>query len=90
MDETVYFNTPLAYLGNVEDAKLIEMYRQSRIIICCGQGAWEEEMVRDAKALEELLQGKGIPAEIDLWGQDVNHDWPWWRQQLPYFLGKLL
>ena len=89
MDETVYFNTPLTYLGNIEDAKLIEMYRQSRIIICCGQGAWEEEMVRDAKALEELLQAKGIPVEIDLWGQDVNHDWPWWRKMLPHHLSRL-
>lgn len=21
---------------------------------------------------------------------DVNHDWPWWRKQLPYFLGHIL
>jgi len=88
-DETVYFNTPLAYLGNIEDPKLLELYRQSRIIICCGQGAWEEEMVRDAMAVEWLLQVKGVSAEIDLWGQDVNHDWPWWRKMLPHHLGRL-
>ena len=31
----------------------------------------------------------GIPAWVDLWGPDVNHDWPWWRRQMPYFLEKL-
>ena len=27
--------------------------------------------------------------EIDFWGGDVNHDWPWWKKMLPYFLEKL-
>jgi len=29
------------------------------------------------------------PLWVDLWGHDVNHDWPWWRKQFPYFLEKL-
>ena len=33
---------------------------------------------------------KNIPAWIDYWGYDVNHDWPWWRKQMPYFLGNVL
>jgi esterase/lipase superfamily enzyme len=89
MDEAVYFNTPLAYLGNLEDPHLLELYRQSRIILCSGQGAWEEEMLRDLRAMQWILQVKGIPAEIDLWGYDVNHDWPWWRKMLPHHLGRL-
>ena len=89
MDETVYFNSPLAYLGNLEDEELLKLYRQSRIIICTGQGAWEEPMVKDARALLWLLQVKGIPAEVDFWGHDVNHDWPWWRKMLPHHLEKM-
>jgi esterase/lipase superfamily enzyme len=23
---------------------------------------------------------------LDLWGADVNHDWPWWRRMLPHHL----
>jgi esterase/lipase superfamily enzyme len=26
---------------------------------------------------------------VDVWGEDVNHDWPWWYRQMSYFLGKL-
>jgi esterase/lipase superfamily enzyme len=90
MDENVYFNSPLHYLPNMEDPWYLERYRRSRIIISAGQGAWEDEMVRDVNEMRRVLEQKNIPAWIDLWGGDVNHDWPWWHKQLPYFLGKLL
>jgi esterase/lipase superfamily enzyme len=90
MDGNVYFNSPLLYLANLEDPWYLDRYRQSKIVICAGQGAWEEEMNADIQALRQILERKSIPAWVDLWGQDVNHDWPWWRKQLPYFLQKML
>jgi esterase/lipase superfamily enzyme len=39
--------------------------------------------------LKRILDDKQIPAWIDIWGNNVNHDWPWWREMVPYFLGKL-
>ena len=36
------------------------------------------------------LEYKDIPAWIDFWGKDVNHDWNWWQVQLPYFLNHIL
>ncbi len=45
MDDNVYFNSPIAYLSNLNDQWYIDRYRQSQIIICCGQGAWEEPML---------------------------------------------
>jgi esterase/lipase superfamily enzyme len=89
MDDLVYFNTPLAYLANLSDEWFLEQYRRSQIIVCVGQGAWEDEMRADAAELRRILESKGVPAWIDFWGQDVNHDWPWWRVQMPYFLSKL-
>lgn len=90
MDGNVYFNSPLLYLANLEDPWYLDQYRNSKIVICAGQGAWEEEMNADIRALRQILERKSIPAWIDLWGSDVSHDWPWWRQQLPYFLRKML
>ena len=90
MDDLVYFNSPLHYLKNMEDAWYLDQYRESAITICVGQGAWEDEMRADASALQWILNEKSVPAWIDYWGHDVNHDWPWWRIQLPYFLSKLL
>ena len=40
--------------------------------------------------LKKILEHKNIGAWVDFWGTDVNHDWDWWRVQLPYFLEKIL
>ena len=89
VDDNVYFNSPLLYLPNLNNPAILDLYRSSDIIICTGQGAWEEPMLADARAMKMLLDAHEVPAWVDLWGYDVNHDWPWWRKQLPYFLGRL-
>jgi esterase/lipase superfamily enzyme len=89
MDETVYLNSPLHYLPNLTDPWYLDQYRQSRIILCAGQGAWEDMMLADLRAVEGVLRAKQVPVWVDYWGYDVNHDWPWWRKQLPYFLEAL-
>ncbi len=89
MDDNVYFNSPIVYLSNLNDQWYIDLYRQSQIIICSGQGAWEEPMLADTLALKKVLEEKNIPAWIDIWGQEVNHDWPWWRKMAPYFFDKV-
>jgi esterase/lipase superfamily enzyme len=90
MDDNVYFNSPLCYLPGLNDPWYLKKYRRSDIVICAGQGAWEDAMLADIRALKIILEEKNIPAWIDLWGFDVNHDWPWWRKQMPYFLSKLM
>jgi len=89
LDDTVYFNSPLYFLPDLFDPWYLEQYRRSKIIVCVGQGAWEDAMLVDAYALKRILDEKQISAWIDIWGNDVNHDWPWWRVMMPYFLGKL-
>jgi esterase/lipase superfamily enzyme len=87
-DDNVYFNSPLMFLKNLEDEAILDRYRKSNIVIAVGQGRWEEDMIRDTLELKSVLEQKQIPAWIDLWGHDVDHDWPWWRQMMPYFIGK--
>lgn len=89
MDDNVYFNFPLCYLPNLDDAEYVARYRKSDIIICTGRGTWEEDSLRETRALEDDLKALGVTAWVDYWGEDVNHDWPWWRKQLPYFLDRL-
>jgi esterase/lipase superfamily enzyme len=88
-DENVYLNSPLAFLSNLDDPWYLEQFRRSQIIIAAGQGAWEDEMLQETLALKSVLEAKEIPAWVDIWGNDVNHDWPWWRKMLPYFLEKM-
>jgi esterase/lipase superfamily enzyme len=89
MDEQVYANSPNLYLGDMVDENHLNLLREGKIVICSGQGAWEEEMLEETLTLKHILEMKAIPAWIDIWGKDVTHDWPWWRKMLPYFMEKL-
>jgi esterase/lipase superfamily enzyme len=89
MDDLVYYHVPLSYLPGLDDARYLEAYRRSDIVLCVGQGPWEEPMLTETRAMQRVLADKNVPAWIDIWGHDVAHDWPWWRQQMPYFLERL-
>ena len=88
-DDTVYYHTPLYYLPNLHDPWYLDRFRRSRLVFAVGQGAWEEDCLRDTRELQRILEAKAIPAWFDYWGHDVYHDWPWWRRMLPYFLTSL-
>ncbi|OWR28688.1 hypothetical protein CDO73_17460 [Saccharibacillus sp. O23] len=89
-DGAVYYNSPLDYLPGLNDDGILEQYRRSRIIVCCGQGAWEDEMREETARLREVLYNKVVPARVDFWGYDADHDWIWWRRQIRYYMGELL
>jgi esterase/lipase superfamily enzyme len=87
-DDNVYFNNPAEYLPNLNDGLYLPLLRKAdAIFILSGQGAYEAP--ERSRQLSQLLNSKGIPHTLDLWGHDVNHDWPWWRKMLPYYLEKL-
>jgi esterase/lipase superfamily enzyme len=86
-DDNVYFNNPMMYLKNLNDDYHLPRLRQAdSIVLVSGQGSYEApERSRD---FSNLLHSKGIPHLLELWGHDVNHDWPWWRKMLPHYLGR--
>ncbi len=90
-DELVYNNSPIKYIeGMYYNHPNIYMYRNNKIVLCCGQGAWEDLMISSINIMKELLNYKNIPAWIDVWGEDVDHDWNWWQIQFPYFLKNII
>ena len=89
-DDLVYNNSPLHFLPNMPQVHpWMDLYRKSHIILCVGQGTGEDPMIYNTRELDRVLTEKGIPHWADYWGYDVNHDWVWWRKQLPYFLDNL-
>jgi esterase/lipase superfamily enzyme len=88
-DDDVYFNSPLYYLPELRDPWHLERYRRSRIVVCVGQGAWEDEAIVDTRHLQEILHHKGVPATFDYWGHDVEHHWHWWQKMLRHHLEPL-
>ncbi len=84
-DENVYFNNPVDYLPNLNDAVNLPALRQkSHLHILTGQGAYENADA--SRRLAGILAEKGIPHELDIWGYDMPHDWPTWRAMLPHYL----
>ncbi len=84
-DDDCYFNSPVHYLPNLVDENILNAIRRSRHIhLLSGQGAYEDP--QSSRNLSNILSSKGIPHELDLWGADMRHDWPTWRQMLPYYL----
>jgi esterase/lipase superfamily enzyme len=86
-DENIYFNNPVDYLPQLNDDHYLPMLRQKqRIYIMTGQGSYENPDA--SRRLSGLLAAKGIPHELDLWGFDMAHDWPTWRQMMRYYLAE--
>ena len=88
-DDNVYYNNPMMYMKNLNDGYHLPRLRQAdSIVLVSGQGAYEApEHSRD---LSNILHSKDIPHLLELWGHDVNHDWPWWRKMLPHYLGRFV
>ncbi len=88
-DEMVYRNSVTDYMaGMPADHPFIELYNRHKAVVCVGQGDWE--MPESTRSVDASCARLGIKIWFDYWGTDVNHDWPWWHRQVPYFLPYLL
>ncbi len=85
--EDLYYNNPVDFVGGLHEGPQLHALRQKRILIFTGQG--EFEAPGRARQLSGILSAKGIPHELDVWGHDVSHDWPWWRKVLPEYFARL-
>ena len=89
MDEVIYQNSPVHYLGGMpSDHPYIRQYNEHKAVIVVGQGAWE--MTDTTFQLRDIFAQKGINVWVDVWGHDVNHDWPWWYKQAAYHIDHVL
>lgn len=91
LNQTLYENSPVDFLTNIwEGHPNISIYNQKKIILCVGQGRWEDEERRTTAMMRDIFNAKHINAWVDFWGYDVDHDWHWWRKQIVYFLPHLI
>ena len=91
MDDLLYQNSPVNYLSNMpNDHYYIDMYNNRKMVIVVGQGAWEDDLKASTARLQGVLRNKGIHAQVDFWGFDVDHDWPWWFKMVEYYVPQFL
>jgi esterase/lipase superfamily enzyme len=86
-DEQVYFNSPMHFIPNLEDHQVLENIRKGKITIATGSGAHEDPDAN--RRFSAVLHNKSIPHQLEVWGDDVHHDWPTWRKMLPEILTRV-
>lgn len=85
-DDNYYFNQPFQYLPNLPEGPQMDWLRKSFFLVASGQGKWEAPA--ESVLMGEIMKAKQIPHHVELWGYDVDHDWPTWRTMLPMFLDR--
>jgi esterase/lipase superfamily enzyme len=86
--EAAYFNNPTDYIPNLHGDHLDWLRSRLSVLLVCGQGQWEDTTgaLDSTRRVAGMLSDKGIRHELDLWGHDVPHDWPSWRNQFAHHL----
>lgn len=91
LNPVLYDNSPTDFLANMSpEHPYIDQYNRKRIILCIGQGRWEDEGRRTTAIMRNIFNSKKIDVWTDFWGYDVDHDWVWWKRQIVYFLPHFL
>ena len=87
--DAAYFTNPTHYVPHLHGAHLDWLRSRLHVVLTVGEGAWETHptgSLPSARQMAHLLDEKAISHELDVWGHDVSHDWPWWRKQIAHHL----
>ncbi len=87
--EGTYFANPMAYVAGMGGDHLDWIRSTAGILLVVGQGPFEWDPTGaypSTTAFAQVLADQQIPHQLDVWGHDSAHDWPWWRRQLAHHL----
>ncbi len=84
-DDNVYFNSPTHYLRNLNAQWHLDLYRKSRHIhFVSGSGDYENP--DSSRHISAILNSKNVYHELDIWGQDMPHEWWVWHKMMAHYL----
>jgi esterase/lipase superfamily enzyme len=86
--DALYFTNPVDFVPNLDGDHLDWLRSRLSVLLVVGQGQWEDTTgsLPSTRHMAGLLQDKGLRCELDVWGHDVPHDWPSWRNQVAHHL----
>jgi esterase/lipase superfamily enzyme len=82
-DEDVYYNQPLDYLPNLSDSWFLDRMRHNTYVLATGV---HDQCWNDNERLAAAMRAKGLPVQLDVWGDNTGHDWPWWQRMAHVYL----
>lgn len=93
LGDATYFANPAAYVANMQEDHLDWIRSRVSLLLVVGQGPFEvspTQSLPQTQAFAGVLAAKGIRHELDVWGHDSAHDWPWWQRQLAHHLPRFV
>ncbi len=87
--DAAYFTNPTDYVPHLHGAHLDWLRGRLHVVLTVGEGPWERHptaSLPEAHRMAGLLAERGISHDLDVWGHDAAHDWPWWRRQIAHHL----
>lgn len=93
LGDATYFANPTAYLPGLQGDHLEWLRSRLSVLLVVGEGPFEVSptgALPSTRELAELLAQKEIRHELDVWGTDSAHDWPWWHRQLAHHLPRFV
>ncbi len=82
--ENAYYNNPVQYLPGLTDQNILDEYCQNvRFDLAAGE---RDICLDDNLRMSRIMELKGIPHRLDIWGNHAGHDWVWWQQMARKFL----
>jgi esterase/lipase superfamily enzyme len=76
-DRDAYLLCPPHFLPGLTDEWYLEKLRRNKWVLVAG----EIDICRaETEHAARLLESKGIPVSLHVWGQGSLHDWPEWRR----------
>ncbi len=81
-DDNCYYNCPPDFLPNLNDEWFLDRYRRMRIVLATGE---TDICLEENRRLSGIMNAKGIPHYLDIWGDGAGHDWPWWERMAQKF-----
>jgi len=91
--DATYFANPAAYVPGLHGEHLDWLRSRLSVLLVVGEGPFEvspTQSLPSTRAFAHLLEQKGIRHELDVWGPDSAHDWPWWQRQLAHHLPRFV
>lgn len=93
LGDTSYFANPAAYVQHLHGDHLGWLQSQLSVLLVVGEGPFEvspTQALPSTREMARLLGDKGLHVELDVWGFDSAHDWPWWQRQLAHHLPRFV
>ena len=82
-NDDCYFNLPLDYVPGLSDYSMLEQMRRNKYVLATGT---HDQCWNDNERLAAAMRAKGIPVQLDVWGDNTGHDWPWWMRMAQVYL----